>query len=60
MHESIILHIVEIISIESDMWNSADGESDNECNKFVGTDNTIVPPLLSPEEGSMLFSFEKM
>lgn len=32
------------------MWTSDMGE-DNECNKFVGTDNTIVPPLLSPEQG---------
>lgn len=32
---------------ETNIWDS------EECNRFIGTDTTIVPPLLLPEEGML-------
>lgn len=32
--------------LESDAWD------EDECNQFVGTDTTIIPPLIAPEKGN--------
>lgn len=33
-----------LISIESDAW------SVDECNEYIGTDTTIIPALMTPDE----------
>lgn len=39
------------IFLESNVWD------DEECNRYIGTDTTIVPPLLVPEEGMSSSSY---
>lgn len=39
--------------LESDAWD------EDECNQFVGTDTTIIPPLIAPEKGNRRSKGEK-
>lgn len=40
------------IVLESNAWDA------DECNEFVGTDTTIVPPMIEPEKGEVLWGYD--
>lgn len=44
--------LIKLQSTETDVW---DGE---ECNAYVGTETTIVPPLIDDNEGFIIHIFQ--